>query len=77
MSGRQASLGEIFEIARGGSPRPIQDYLTDASDGVNWISIADASASSKYIYSTKKRIRKEGVSRSRMVTGPDKGQFDP
>ena len=71
MSGRQASLGEIFEIARGGSPRPIQDYLTDATDGVNWISIADASASSKYIHYTKKRIRQEGVSKSRMVKPGD------
>ena len=72
MSGRrQASLGAIFEIARGGSPRPIQDYLTDDPDGVNWISIADASASSKYIYSTKKRIRQSGIGRSRMVKPGD------
>lgn len=68
---RQASLGEIFEIARGGSPRPIQDYLTDDPAGVNWISIADASASDKYIFTTKKRIRKEGVSGSRMVKPGD------
>lgn len=72
MSGRTtAPLGEIFEIARGGSPRPIQDYLTDDADGVNWISIADASASDKYIYSTKKRIKPSGVSRSRKVKPGD------
>jgi type I restriction enzyme, S subunit len=67
----RASLGGIFEIARGGSPRPIQAYLTDDPEGVNWISIADASASEKYIYSTKKRIRKDGVSRSRTVKPGD------
>ncbi|MEG4397053.1 restriction endonuclease subunit S [Microcoleus sp. BROC3] len=61
------ALGDIFEIARGGSPRPIQNYITDDVDGVNWIMIADASESSKYITSTKKRIRKEGVKNSRMV----------
>ena len=72
MSGRTtATLGEIFEIARGGSPRPIQDYLTDEADGVNWISIADASASGKYIYNTKKRIKPAGVSRSRSVKPGD------
>lgn len=68
---KTASLGEIFEIARGGSPRPIQDYLTDDPNGVNWISISDASASSKFITATKKRIRPEGVSRSRMVKSGD------
>lgn len=68
---KTASLGEIFEISRGGSPRPIQDYLTDDPNGVNWISISDASASSKFITTTKKRIRPEGVSRSRMVKPGD------
>ena len=68
---RKALLGDIFEIARGGSPRPIQDFLTDDLDGVNWISIADASASSKYIHTTKRRIRKAGVDKSRMVKPGD------
>jgi type I restriction enzyme, S subunit len=61
------ALGEIFEIARGGSPRPIDDYITDDPDGINWIMIGDASEESKYISHTKKRIRQEGVKRSRVV----------
>jgi type I restriction enzyme S subunit len=61
------SLGEIFEIARGGSPRPIQQYITDDPEGINWIMIGDATGSSKYIEKVKKRIKKDGVSRSRMV----------
>ena len=64
-------LGDIFEIARGGSPRPIDDYITDADDGVNWISIADASDSAKYIERTKRRIRPEGIARSRLVAPGD------
>ncbi len=64
-------LGEIFEIARGGSPRPIDAYITDAEDGINWISIADASDSAKYIERTKRRIRPEGASRSRAVVPGD------
>ncbi len=67
MKWRTKSLGEIFEIARGGSPGPIDRFITEDSDGVNWIMINDATGSSKYITSTKKRIRKEGVSKSRMV----------
>ncbi|HZM12265.1 MAG TPA: restriction endonuclease subunit S [Candidatus Limnocylindrales bacterium] len=61
------ALGDIFNIARGGSPRPILDYVTDSPDGVNWIMISDASEGSKYITKTKKRIKPSGVKRSRMV----------
>ena len=61
------TLSEIFNIARGGSPRPIQNFITDDPNGINWIMIGDASDGSKYITNTKKRIRKEGVSKSRMV----------
>ena len=35
------TLGAINDIARGGSPRPIKDFLTDDEDGVNWIKISD------------------------------------
>ncbi|MFO0726463.1 MAG: restriction endonuclease subunit S [Myxococcota bacterium] len=71
MTWPRVPLGEIFTIARGGSPRPIDAFITDDPDGVNWIMIGDASEGSKYISSTKKRIRKEGVSRSRAVKSGD------
>lgn len=64
-------LGDFFEIARGGSPRPIQDYVTDDPDGVNWITIKDASAGSKYIRTTERKIRPAGVPRSRVVNPGD------
>jgi type I restriction enzyme S subunit len=65
------ALGDLFEISRGGSPRPIQDFLTEDVSGVNWIMISDASASGKYIERTAKRIRPEGVARSRQVSPGD------
>ena len=34
-------LGDINNIARGGSPRPIKDYLTNDKNGINWIKIGD------------------------------------
>ena len=34
-------LGNICSIARGGSPRPIENYLTDDENGLNWIKIGD------------------------------------
>ena len=62
----------VAEIARGGSPRPIKEYLTDATDGINWIKIGDTEKDSKYIISVKERIKQSGVSKSRMV---HKGDF--
>ncbi len=64
-------LDEVFDIARGGSPRPIDKFITDEPDGINWIMIGDATESSKYIRTTRKRIIKEGASRSRMVKPGD------
>jgi type I restriction enzyme, S subunit len=60
-------LGEIFSIERGGSPRPIERYLTDSQDGINWIKISDTRDITKYIYTTKEKIIPDGVKRSRMV----------
>lgn len=60
-------LGEVCEIARGGSPRPITSYITDLEDGINWIKISDATSSEKYIYKTKEKIKKEGLHKTRMV----------
>ena len=64
-------LGMIFEIARGGSPRPIQSYLTSEAHGLNWIKIGDASASGKYIVSTRQKIRPEGLKKTRAVVAGD------
>jgi type I restriction enzyme S subunit len=61
------TLGEICEIERGGSPRPIQNFITTDPKGINWIKIGDATASGKYIYKTEEKIKPEGVKRSRMV----------
>ncbi len=68
---RIRTLDDICTIARGGSPRPIKEYLTNAEDGINWIKISDASASSKYIYQTKQKIKQQGIRRSRLVQPGD------
>lgn len=65
------SLDEIFEIARGGSPRPIDAFYTDADNGVNWIMIGDTKDGSKYIDKTKKKIDPAGISKSREVSPGD------
>lgn len=64
-------LNFVSSIARGGSPRPIKEYITDAPNGVNWIKISDTEIGGKYIYKTKEKIKPEGVSRSRFVHKDD------
>ncbi|MCF5663653.1 restriction endonuclease subunit S [Pseudomonas marginalis] len=71
MSWPQVKLESVFDIARGGSPRPIDDYITDDDDGLNWISIKDASNSDKYITTTKLKIKPEGLSKTRLVKPGD------
>ena len=60
-------LSELMQIERGGSPRPIGDYLTNQQDGVNWIKIGDVTAEDIYITHTAEKILKSGVSKSRHV----------
>ena len=64
-------LSELILIERGGSPRPIERYITDSPDGVNWIKIGDAVEGSIYITHTKERIIKEGTKKSRYVQPGD------
>lgn len=63
-------LGEVCMVERGGSPRPIADYVTDSEDGINWIKIGDADGT-RYISETAEKIIPEGVKKSRMVHAGD------
>ncbi|MBU4485725.1 MAG: restriction endonuclease subunit S, partial [Candidatus Delongbacteria bacterium] len=60
-------LGDVLKIERGGSPRPIEKYITNSPNGINWIKISDATASDKYIYETKEKITQEGLNKTRLV----------
>lgn len=58
---------DCVEIYRGGSPRPIEKFITSQANGINWIKIGDVKSNDKYINRTEERIIPEGVSRSRQV----------
>ena len=60
-------IDELCGVERGASPRPIRDFITDSSDGVNWIKIGDAKVGSKFIFETAEKITREGAERSRWV----------
>lgn len=65
-------LGNLLVIERGGSPRPIKDFITTDENGINWIKIGDTEKGSKYINSCAEKIIPEGMKKSRYV---EKGDF--
>lgn len=65
-------FGDNATIQRGGSPRPIEAYLTTNRDGINWIKIGDVRPNDKFIRHTVEKIIPEGISHSRQVY---KGDF--
>ncbi len=61
----------IITIVRGASPRPIQSFITEDENGINWIKIGDAKVDSMYIWDTKEKITPEGAKKSRHVKEGD------
>ena len=64
-------IGDVCNVERGSSPRPIREFTTDSPTGVNWIKIGDAEVGSKFITSTKERVTLNGASKSRWVKPGD------
>ena len=67
----QRKLGEIVKIERGGSPRPIDNYITTDADGLNWIKIGDAPEQGRYIVHAAEKIKPLGLSKTRQVEPGD------
>ncbi|MDD2846641.1 MAG: restriction endonuclease subunit S, partial [Rhodoferax sp.] len=64
-------LGEFSEVVRGGSPRPIDGFLTTAIDGLNWLKIGDVDKEAKYVTQTAEKVRPEALSKTRVVNPGD------
>ena len=60
-------IGNVADIGRGSSPRPITDKKFFENGEIPWIKIADATASGKYIYITKEYVNDVGASYSRKM----------
>ena len=63
----QRKFSDLVQIERGGSPRPIDDFITNSPDGLNWVKIGDAPAQGNRITKTAEKIRPEGLSKTREV----------
>ena len=69
-SNQLVKLGAVSRIARGASPRPIRQFITD-STGVPWIKIGDVPPGGKHITSTVQHITEDGATRSRRIKPGD------
>lgn len=65
------SLGALSQVVRGGSPRPIDGFLTTAADALNWLKIGDVDKESKYVTRTSEKVRLEALSKTRVVNSGD------
>ena len=61
----------VVSLQRGSSPRPIIEYITKSSDGVNWVKIGDMPKYGRLVTSTEEKITKEGAKKSRRVNVGD------
>lgn len=60
---KEGVLGDFVEIKRGGSPRPIQNYLSDS--GLHWLKISDATCiTSPFINEIKEYIIEDGLKKT-------------
>ena len=64
-------FGNVVDIYRGGSPRPIDSFITTNPNGLNWIKIGDVRPNDKYITHTAEKIMPEGLPATRMVYAGD------
>ncbi len=67
---QKVRVGDVVDIRRGSSPRPIDDFISNS--GMPWVKISDAtSTDSRYIKSTKQYIKEVGVKNSVIVKPED------
>nr|WP_320186924.1 restriction endonuclease subunit S [Macrococcus caseolyticus] len=67
----QRELGEIAEIVRGASPRPIQDpKWFDAKSDIGWLRISDVTEQNGRIQFLEQRISKIGQEKTRVILNP-------
>lgn len=56
-------IGKCIDIRRGASPRPINKFITEDENGINWIRIGDTN-NSRFLTSTEQKITLEGAKKS-------------
>ena len=68
---KKSTLGGLSDVVRGGSPRPIEGFLTTAADGLNWLKIGDVDKEAKFVTQTAEKVRREALTKTRVVNPGD------
>lgn len=68
---KEKKLGELASIVRGGSPRPIDAFLTSSAEGLNWLKIGDVDREAMYVTRTEEKVRPEALSKTRVIQPGD------
>ena len=64
-------IGEIADIVRGASPRPIQDpKWFDSNSEIGWLRISDVTSQNGRIHSLEQKISKLGQEKTRVLSEP-------
>ena len=64
-------IGELADIVRGASPRPIQDpKWFDPNSEIGWLRISDVTSQNGRIHSLEQKISKLGQEKTRVLTEP-------
>ena len=68
----QRKLGDIAEIVRGASPRPIQDpkWFDNENSEIGWLRISDVTEQNGRIHFLEQKISKEGQEKTRVLLEP-------
>ncbi|WQY72671.1 restriction endonuclease subunit S [Helicobacter pylori] len=65
---QKVRLGDVAEIKRGASPRPIENpKWFCANSNVGWVRISDISKNSRFLYKTAQKLSKKGIEKSRFI----------
>ena len=68
---KEKKLGDITTIVRGGSPRPIDGFLTSSPDGLNWLKIGDVDRETMFVTKTADKVRPDALSKTRVIQPGD------
>ncbi len=65
---QRVRLGDVAEIKREASPRPIENpKWFCANSNVGWVRISDISKNSRFLYKTAQKLSKKGIEKSRFI----------
>lgn len=67
----KVKIKDICDISRGGSPRPIEQFITKDPNGYNWLRIGDIENDAMFIQSTSEKIIPEGLKKTTLVNPGD------